>query len=315
MKDFIVDGRTYVLDENVRNQVKPGWQEMLNPAKTRKLKPNPLDFISSVVTAEKLLETVGESLIFKKILEVGCNEGARCFLMAKYQDTYVRGIDVDLYTVDQSPDLNAWNPKDVDFVHSKFDEMREDMAAHFPNVITNKVEFETCDIAEYVPKDGLYDVIMSWDTIEHIIDLPKAFKAMAGCLYRGEIAYHEYNPFLSVNGGHSLCTLDFLYGHCRLKEEDFKRYIKEIRPEEEKIDINFYNKCLNRASMLDVRKYAEDAGFEVLLMKGVSSFGLDNTSWRTRLEKDTLPDVVKIYPSATVDDLIYNSVHLILKKK
>jgi cyclopropane fatty-acyl-phospholipid synthase-like methyltransferase len=311
--EFKANNKVYILDENIRNNVKAGWQEMLNPAKSRVLKPNPYIFVPSITAAENLLATYDQNLIFKNILEVGCNEGARCYLMAKYQDTYVHGIDVDQYTADQSPDLNAWNPKDMEFVHNNFNSMREHIAGYFPLSVKNKVTFETCDIADFVP-EGKYDLIISWDTIEHIINLPKAFHVMASCLHREGILYHEYNPFFSVNGGHSLCTLDFLYGHCRLTKEDFERYVKEIRQEEEKIDLNFYNKCLNRASMADVRKYAEEAGFEIIHFSGFSNFRLNTPVWGNKLN-EILPEVQSIYPSVTMEDLLYDSMQLIMRKK
>jgi len=319
MKNFKANGKNYPLSEELRSQVKPGWWEMLNPAKERKLSPNPYNFVTAILVAEKKLGKHKEDLIGKTILEVGCNEGARCFLMAKYEDTFVHGIDVDEYTVEQSPDLNVWNPKSIEFVHKQFDRVRKELASCFPDFIRGKVSFETADICKFKPQPLLsrckFDIVISWDTIEHIIDLPTAFKRMADCLDSGGISYHEYNPFFSLNGGHSLCTLDFAYGHCRLKPEDFERYIDEYRPLERKIGTHFYHKCLNRASQADVRKYATDAGFEVLELSGRSSFGQDTKTWRDRIKKDYLPDINKLYPTVKVEDLIYNSVELVLRKK
>jgi len=314
MNDFVTKDKTYILQEGLRDRVKPNWQEMLNPAKQRVIKINLDEFSPSVFMAERNLYKFNESLVDRKILEVGCNEGARSFLMAKYQDTYVHGIDVDEYTVDQSPDLNVWNPNDIKFVHDKFDERRLEVSKQFPMNVVNKVTFETTNIETYKVYE-LYDVVASWDTIEHIIDLPTAFKNMADCLIKDGISYHEYNPFFAFNGGHSLCTLDFLYGHCILSKDDFERYVKEIRPEEEKIDINFYNKCLNRASIADVRKYAEDAGFEVLQLSGTPSFGRSTIDWKDNIGQNVLPQVIKNYPTVIIDDLLCDNVILILRKK
>ena len=126
--------------------------------------------------------------------------------------------------------------------------------------------------------------------------------------------YHEYNPFFSVTGGHSLCTLDFLYGHCRLNCENFEKYIREIRPQEEKPALAFYYKCLNRACIGDIKKYAREVGFEILFHDGLSSFGENMNEYSAKLEKDVLPDIVKVYPSVKINDLLCDSVVIILEK-
>ena len=310
---FKVGDKEYDLDENLRNQVKPGWMEMLNPAKERKIKIVPMNFLASILKAEDALSRHKETIVGKEVLEIGCNEGARCYLMAKYHDTWVHGIDVDEYTVDQSPDLNSWNPKDVDFVHGTFDRVRKEIASEFPDCITDKVTFETVGMEGFIGDS--FDLLIGWDTLEHIIDLPTAFKRMSEALNKGGIVYHEYNPFFAINGGHSLCTLDFLYGHCRLSSKDFERYIREIRPSEEKIDLNFYHKCLNRATRADIRKLAEDSGFEVLELSGTPCFGSATPAWKERIEREFLKEVQFNYPTATVDDLLCDFLTLILRKK
>lgn len=184
--NFKAKDRVYLLDGNIRNRVKAGWDEMLKPAKQRILNPDVRSFLYSINKAESELENFGETLVGKNILEVGCNEGARAYLMARYQDTRVHGIDVDEYTVDQSPDLNAYNPRDVEFVHNTFNEVRKKLSYKVPKSVSNKVTFETCSIEDY-KTDNPYDVIISWDTIEHVIDLPKAFQVMASSLKKDGI--------------------------------------------------------------------------------------------------------------------------------
>jgi len=316
MKEFKANDKIYQLDENLRSQIRPLWQEMLLPAKDRILKDiNIAQFVPSVFTAENNLNKFNNTFVGKDLLEVGCNEGLRSYLLARFQDTTVLGRDIDEYTIEQSPDLNSWNPEDVIFIHNAFDKIRENIAKLFPIKIQEKVTFKTCDIKDFIPQDGIYDLVVSWDTIEHLIDLPLAFKCMADCLYTGGISYHEYNPFFAINGGHSLCTLDFYYGHCQLKEDDFIRYIKEIRPEEEKIDINFYLKCLNRATIQDVKQYAQDAGFEILMYEGSQPFGKARDTWITRIKNEFLPEVKKIYPNVELSDLLYDTFYLVMRKK
>ena len=42
------------------------------------------------------------------------------------------------------------------------------------------------------------DVIVSWEVLEHITSPNDAFKEMARILKKGGFAFHEYNPFFSV---------------------------------------------------------------------------------------------------------------------
>jgi hypothetical protein len=141
-----------------------------------------------------------------------------------------------------------------------------------------------------------------------------AFNQMANAIKTGGISYHQYNPFFSFNGGHSLCTLDFLHGHCRLSAKDFERYIREIRPQEEKTALNFYYKCLNRATIKDIKDLAIKNGFEILKIDGHNPYKASEDDVREELRKTILPDVIKIYPDVSLEDLMWDSTHIILRK-
>jgi 2-polyprenyl-3-methyl-5-hydroxy-6-metoxy-1,4-benzoquinol methylase len=305
---FKVGDKEYPVDKRIRDEIVPTWREMMNPAKSRKLLANIYGAVDHVTKTEKELHKHGISLVGKNILEIGCAYGERSYLMAKYEGTAVKGIDVNNYIVEQSPDLNIWNPEDIVFVDKQLLEIRSKLASTVPDVVAKKVSFDTASIESYFA-DSPVDMIVSWDVLEHIMDLDKAFENMSVALKTGGIAYHEYNPFFAINGGHSLCTLDFLYGHCLLSSEEFERYIREIRPEEEKIDLNFYHKCLNRATRSDIKDLAIKHGFDILEFAG-------NTTYPPEQLKNSIVDAVKVnYPNVTRDDLLSDSVHIILRKK
>ena len=314
--EFVTKDKTFDLEIGLRDKLKPDWREIFKPARNYPIIPNLYIALPFVTKAEQELENHGISLVGKDILEVGCCYGERSFLMAKYEGTKVHGIDVDDYLVNQSVDLNVWNPKDIEYIHNKVDGIHLELSKSIPMSIVNKVTFETSSIVDYVTNNP-HDIIISWDTLEHIIDLPLAFNQMANALKKGGIAYHEYNSFFSLTGGHSLCTLDFLYGHCRLSKEDFERYIRELRPTEEKTALNFYYKCLNRVTKKDILELSEKNGFEILEFKYENPY---SNEYELRevikvLERDILPDVVKIYPNCGMEDLLHASVHIILRKK
>jgi SAM-dependent methyltransferase len=285
---------------------------MLNPAKSRSITADPLVQVPLLTRAEKYLNMFGISLVGKNILDIGCGYGNLCYAMAKYEGTKVHGIDVDEYTVNQSPDLNLWNPEDIKFVHNKLDEIRLELSKKFPMSVCNKCTFQTCGIENYVA-DKPHDVIVSWDVLEHILNLEQAFGVMAHSLKKGGVMFHEYNPFFSLTGGHTLCTLDFPYGHCRLSKEDFESYIRELRPNEEKIALNFYNKCLNRVSLVDVKKYAKQYGFEILNLTGNIPFGASEEEVRKELSAILL-DVKKLYPSVEIEDLLWDGIFLVMRR-
>lgn len=311
---FNANGKDYNIIEGLRDSIKPDWKEMLNPAKSRIVNIDPLKYLQMITKFEKALEDVVETLVGKNILEIGCGFGDRCYLMAKYEGTKVHGIDVDEYTVNQSPDINVWNPEDVEFIHNKIDSVRKQVSEKFPESVRNKVTFSTESIEQYTTFD-LYDVIISFDVLEHLLDLDGAFRQMSLALKSGGILSHEYNSFFSLSGGHSLCTLDLHYGHCILSKENFERYIKELRPQEEKIAINFYNRCLNRFTCKDIKELSKKYGFKIISEINISSYTVPEKVIKKELEREILPYVVKLYPKVEVEDLLYDSIHLIMRKQ
>ena len=313
MKDFKANGKTYYLDKDLRNTIKSDWREMLKPAKSRVDTLDPMIHLPMLANAENILFNAGENLVGKNILEVGCSFGNRSFLMAKYEGTTVHGIDVDEYTLNQSPDTNVWNPKDMEYMKDRVAKFREKLFAAFPPAISSKVSFSTESIETFASPEK-FDVIISFDVLEHILDLDAGFRQMAANIKPGGIMFHEYNPFFSLDGGHSLCTLDFQYGHCVLSKDDFERYIKTIRPAEEKIAINFYNNCLNRATRTDIKTLIKKYGFELLSEVGHSPFVASEAEIHYELSNTVLPDVKRLYPTVEAEDLIFNSVQLILRK-
>ena len=89
---------------------------------------------------------------------------------------------------------------------------------------------------------------------------------MRDLLRPGGIGYHVYNPFFSANGGHSLCTLDFPWGHVRLDALDFERYLEEIRPADAAQTLRFYRESLNRMTFVDLRATVAAAGLDLVAL-------------------------------------------------
>lgn len=123
------------------------------------------------------------------------------------------------------------------------------------------------------------------------------------------IAFHEFNPIFSQDGGHSLCTLDIPWGHAGLSPKDFERYLREIRPSEEKVAKRFYSENLNRMTTTDLRRHATDAGFTPLsILPWIEPRHFDE------LTANALADTKYSYPSYELTDLISPAVWVVLKK-
>ena len=119
------------------------------------------------------------------------------------------------------------------------------------------------DITATGLEPGTFDAIVSFEVLEHVQDPRAAFTAMARLLRPGGIVYHDYNPFFAANGGHSLCTLDFPWGHA-LDAADFKRYVADLRPDEFDQALRFYSESLNRMTRAELRDSIADAGLDLL---------------------------------------------------
>jgi hypothetical protein len=123
------------------------------------------------------------------------------------------------------------------------------------------------------------------------------------------VTYHDYNPFFSVNGGHSLVTLDVPWGHARLDGEDVERYLREIRPDEAEQALRFYRQSLNRMTLADIRGCLDGAGLELLAL----------VPWHERRLVEQLPagvlaEVTAAYPSATASDLLATFVTVVARR-
>ncbi len=151
--------------------------------------------------------------------------------------------------------------------------------------------------------------MVRWQTLEHITKPQKAFENIFRSLRPDGIGFHVYNPYFCIDGGHSLCTLDFPYGHARLTNMDFENYINNYRPKEFEVAKNFFYHSLNRLTLADLKYYTESAGFEIL--------GL--IPWHFKhdlgsIDQTVLNQIKELYPKVTLNDLLSRSIWILLKK-
>jgi SAM-dependent methyltransferase len=308
------DGQSILLYEGMRNETKPNWQSFFEPTLPREsLLYTDMEQIKirkkSVEVAADVLQHYGFTLKDKEILEIGCYEGLQSHVIACGGAKSVVGLDVNEYGVRQSMNMDA------DMNRYWINRMRKMTQAQFPDFISEKVSFVEGD-ATKMEYENAFDLIFSFDTLEHLIPPEKAFQNMYRALRKGGAMFHSYNPFFSLNGGHSPCTLDFMWGHCSISEKDVERYIKLLRPQEAKTAIPFFYESLNRMTFSDMKNYYQNCGFKLIYIKKTSNFfyGKEESA-RESIIKEFLPFINKHYPSAEADDLLYDNINVIMLKE
>ena len=305
-------GNENQLYAGLRSKIKPGWQAMFDETKQNRilssseLKVNLVPAKRHIKNLKTSLQSFGVTLIDKSVLEIGCYNGMKTALLGLENCKSVIGSDVTFYYEKQSDNNNQQ-------VDSHLSKLRNSVLNLFSdeqkNIINTKVKFAKDDITHSTLADNSFDIISSWETLEHITDIDAAFANMNRILKPGGFAFHEYNPFFSLNGGHSLCTLDFPWGHCRLNEKDFLKYITDIRPKEYSLASSFYLNSLNRMTMNDLKNASQKAGLKIL-----SVIPFVKKAHLTIYSSEAFNETFKHFPTLEPIDLISPVVWVIHQK-
>jgi SAM-dependent methyltransferase len=305
-------GVAHELDPALRDRLKPSWRVMTDPdkvgvplsdddlrARAQKAETNVREAVS-LVSAAAGVELGG------RILEIGCYDGATAFQLALRLGADVVGSDLARYYVVQRPG----QPSDEAVEHQQVAlvELRE-RARVVAGAAPGKVTFVEDDITATGLEPNSFDAIVSFEVLEHVQDPRTAFIAMARLLRPGGIVYHDYNPFFAANGGHSLCTLDFPWGHARLDAADFERYVADLRPYELAQALRFYSESLNRMTQADLRDAIDTAGLDLCAL----------IPWNDRtlvasVTDDLVAAVQRVHPGAVVEDLLGTFVAVVARR-
>lgn len=311
VEDFFHDSSGYDHKrlKGYRDLIAPNWRSMFLPPSDA-LPPAKRTIDAAMKQAgslQHLLEIHGFDFVGRDVLEVGCHDGKSSFAMAKLGASSVHGIDIPAYGVLQksggTPDASSLEQQS-----GNLQGLRQRYSDLLGKDIAIRVRFSDLDIAD-LDEDNAYDLIVSWETLEHITEPKKALANMYKALRPGGLTFHEYNPFFGIDGGHSLCTLDFPFGHARLSAEDFENYVQKYRPDELGVAMNFYNHCLNRMTISDLRGHCSDVGFETLeLSAWIEKGDLD------AIDQATITQCRKQKANVTLDDLLSPRVWVLLRK-
>ena len=309
------DGHRFQRLFGYRDVIVPRWPGMLVPPPATLPMASPGDLNvgrQAVGKAERLLESYGVRVSGADILEVGCHGGSHACAMAERGARSVLGIDIPQYGVIQQL---GGGPSDeaLSKQSRRFDALRQSMVRLYEEASGNgrlrdRVSFRDLDVVELEEREK-FDLVVSWETLEHLPDPERAFASMFRALRPGGTCFHEYNPFFAVDGGHSLCCLDFPFGHALLSNEDFERYVRTFRPVEAEAAIRFYRQSLNRMTLADLHRHVAVAGFEVVCMLPFTS-----SSDLEQVAPQILARCRTLYPTVTTTDLVSRAVWLVLRK-
>jgi len=299
----------------LKEQIKPSWRGILKPEnklipltieKTNKLK-------NDTYEAERLLNNYGYTIRESNVMDVGCYAGIQCYAAAELGAKSSKGIDIPEYFTLQTTGKNINKNEDIKEHSNLYAQKRKEASAAFSPEIVSKVSFEDLSIHDLNEKEK-YDIIFSWETLEHIIDNDKGFKNIYNALVPGGLSLHAYNPFFSTTGGHSLCTTNAPWGHARMTINDFKKYIKENLPSDVpedfvEISLNFFTKNLNRMTQYDLKSSLVDNGFSILEFIPHVKYNLLNN-----ITNEIFYQIKQLYPTVQLIDLICDYVTILVKK-
>lgn len=285
------------------------WQQM-HQERTRPAQNTLFSMVqtgrNAVAHMQQKLSIHGLTTVGKEVLEIGAFAGAAAYALADLGASRVVGIDVsESHAIFDGP----VTPEAIRVKSEWLQMLRQDVQGCFlangATFQSRQVRFLDLDIRQ-LSENQNYDLIVSWQTLEHVFEPAKAFERIYSALKPGGISYHDYHPFFCESGAH-FDTLDFPWGHVRLSPQDFDRYLQLYRPDELEVSrLRFYS-TINRMTLSDLKHIVASAGFKTV--EWVEMWDDLNS-----VNPQILQECRKNYPSLTLEDLATYRVILILQK-
>jgi ubiquinone/menaquinone biosynthesis C-methylase UbiE len=234
------------------------------------------------------LQPHGFELIGSRVLEIGTSTGAIPHALAAL-GAEATGVDLHIQRAAPGTELAL---------------LRELLANGRPVALLEG------DAAQLAFDDGSFDLVCSFSTIEHLVDTPAVLRETRRVLRPGGFAYHTVHAWFGPTGGHSLCSLDFPWGHARLAGPELERYLRELRPHEAVEALAFYETGFQRPrlTLAESARAVREAGFEVLAWHRSAT-----DSRYGRLVRRALGEVREVTPTATGEDLLTDGFTAILR--
>lgn len=310
---FVDDrGIRHELDPSHRDRLKPAWRVMCDAEAVSAM---PTDEAvdgrarKATQTIDEMTRVLGMVASVRpkgRILEVGCYDGTVALAAALDPAVSAVGSDLARYYVVQRP-----GEPEAAQIAAEADRLaalreRARVAVGTP---PERIAFIEDDITATTLEPGSFDLVMSFEVLEHVADPAATFASIARLLRPGGVTYHVYNPFFSQIGGHSLVTLDFPWGHARLTPAEVERYLRTIRPAEADQALRFYRESLNRMTLADLDAAIDGAGLERLAVIPWCERALIG-----RASPESLDEVRRSAPGATLGDLLATFVTVVARR-
>jgi SAM-dependent methyltransferase len=240
----------------------------------------------------------------KKILDVGCGDGALAYVLAAHGAGEVHAIDTDF-------SYRQLNPQHQNLLR--------DAVGNLPVMADQKIEdlervvqiFEG-DI-QTLEIQGQYDIIVSLTVLEHVFDLRSGLKAMSDLVKPGGLVIHRFNPYFSETGGHEFGILDFPWGHVRLSREEIALYLETYRAWERDHTLAVLDQAFNspKLTLDEIDTLFGTLGLTILYASESRAF-----SWKPDgSRKNILKQCRRNYPAITWRDLASDNVVRLLRRK
>ncbi len=249
-------------------------------------------YLASARSLSRVLGAHGLELRESEVLELGCGTGYLTLALGALGARRAVGVDQALdgyYEAVAERELIA-----------------ERLGAHG--------ELEVADAGGLPYGDGSLDAVVSFSTLEHLVDLPAVLAEALRVLRLGGLSYHVVDPWFGPQGGHSMCTLDFPWGHVRLTGGEVEEYLRRYRPHEEAEAIGFYRHGFQtpRLTLAEIEALVVETGFEILEWNESRRAFPDHAAL---LDRAVLEDCLAAYPRATVRDLLTDNYTMLLRKR
>ena len=194
-------------------------------------------------------DVFGESptLTGASVLDLGCGHGRLCVDMALKGANRVIGLDT--------------NKRLIEFAV-------ENVKKRYPTM-TDRIEFLNLDIRD-LPDDGSpFDIIVSKDSLEHVIHLEAVFQEMVRRLRHGGRMYLGFGPlYHSSRGDHRRTEIPFPWGHLLIPESMIIRRLNRKRP----LKISSIEDLgLSKWRLNDYRSLFLESGLRVTLLQAVDN--------------------------------------------
>lgn len=242
------------------------------------------------------LEPHGFSIGGARTLDVGCASGYLTFAVAAIGAALSVGIDVD----------------PVGYVRPHERVATRDAILGATDA---EVRLEEGDAMALPYGDGAFDLVYSTNVLEHVQDLRGAFREMRRVLAPGGFAHHRVDPWFGPRGGHSLATLDFPWGHVRTTDDEFARYVNDLRPFEAPSALHDRLHAFQRPplTLRESLEAARDAGFELV---GWSELPVPmRDPHRALLTRELVADARRLHPAVTPRDLLCIDYKIVLRRQ